>query len=156
MYSKERLQALVREVLVTARSNLLRDGHLQPCGLLYSSDPLTHIFPFNFENFEKKRLLQDTLRKLITEVRAAAAVVILESWIKMARNRPLDLTRPVSEMPGRQEAIVVEAASHLARTMIIQVFVKSQSGLVFEIPFEPDHPLEWNSERLSGIWPDRT
>ncbi|MFC1833554.1 hypothetical protein ACFL2Q_02325 [Thermodesulfobacteriota bacterium] len=156
MCSKDKLQALGREVLVKAKSNLQRDGHLQPCGLLYSPERLTHTFPFSFGSFDEKRLIQETFRKLITEVRAAAAVVVLESWIKTARNGPLDLTRPVSEMPGRQEAIVVEAASPKARTIIIQVFKKSKSGLVFEDPFEPDHPFEWNSEWLSGIWQDRT
>ena len=55
MYDKKKLQEIAREALATAKANLIRDGHVQPCGLVFSSVGLTHIFPFQFRTIEEKR-----------------------------------------------------------------------------------------------------
>ena len=79
-------------------------------------------------------------------------MVVMESWIKMATNGPLDLTTPVSDMPGPREAIVIEAASPQGRVMILQMFCKGSEGYAFDEPVEPQAPIEWASEWLDGVW----
>lgn len=152
MYNQKMLQEIARETLATARANLIRDGHLQPCGLVFSSAGLTHIFPFQFANLAQKREIQQAFRYFLRKIHAKAAVIVMESWIKMATDGPLDLTLPVSEMPGSREAIAIEAASRHGKVMIIQVFSKRPDGYVFEEPVEPQAPIEWHSEWLEGVW----
>ncbi|MFC1835433.1 hypothetical protein ACFL2Q_11975 [Thermodesulfobacteriota bacterium] len=148
---KKKLRKVCTQVLGIARSNLMKDGYLQPCGLIYSGTKLTHVFPFRFGSYEEKKAAQMAFRKALNEFEASAAVVILESWIRMAKDGTLDLTRPVSEMPEK-EVVVVEGSSPKARIMIIQVFERIHERIVFHTPFEPDERMEWSSEWLDGAW----
>ena len=122
MYGIKELQKIARKILITACENLIRDGHLQPISLVFGPEGLTHTIPFEFNSIDEKRAIQQIFRHFLREIHADAAVVVTESWMKMATDGPLDLTRPVFEMPGHQEAIVVEAASAHGSVMIIQVF----------------------------------
>lgn len=152
MYSKKRLRRVCTQVLDIARSNLVKDGYLQPCGLIYSKKGLTHVFPFRFGTYEEKQSTQLGFRKSLKEFNASAAVVILESWFRMAKDGSLDLTRPASEIPEKEEVIVVEGSSPIARIMIIQAFERIRARIVFREPFEPDERMEWSSEWLDGAW----
>jgi hypothetical protein len=125
MYNRKKLQKIARETLATARENLIRDGRLQPCGLVFTSAGMAHVFPVEFRDIQEKRVMQGAFRYLLRQVKAKAAVMVMESWVKMADDDTLlDLSRPVSDMPGRGEAIVIEARSRHGRVMIIQVFRK--------------------------------
>ena len=153
MYDQKMLQKIARETLATARENLIRDGRLQPCGLVFTSAGMTHVFPVEFRDIQEKRVIQGAFRYLLRQVQAEAAVMVMESWVKMAdEDVPLDLSRPVSGMPGRGEAIVIEARSAHGRVMIIQVFRKTRDGYHFDEPIEPQAPFEWTSEWLDGVW----
>lgn len=152
MYTKKKLRRVCTQVLGVARSNLIKDGYLQPCGLIYSEKGLPHVFPFRFGTYEEKQATQLGFRASLKEFKASAAVVILESWFRVARDGTLDLTRPVSEMSEKEEVIVVEGSSPIARVMIIQVFERIHERVVFHEPFEPDERMEWSSEWLDGAW----
>ena len=155
-YSRKRLRSLARDVLKIAQENLRRDGCLQPVGLVYTNSGLSQVFQFRCRDLDEKRSSQAQFRQLLLELNAKAAIVVTESWLKMAPDQPLDLTRSVADMPGRMECIVIEAGSPKARYMLMQVFTKHDAGtLHFEKPMEPDHPITWSSEWLDGIWPER-
>ncbi len=152
-YDRKRLRKLARNVLKVAQANLKRDGFVQPVGLVYTNTGLTEVFQFRYQDLDEKRASQEGFRQLILKMKARAAIIVTESWIKMGPDLPLDLTRSVADMPGRKEAIVIEAASPKANLMIIQVFSKDETGKVhFDTPMEPDHPISWSSEWLSGVW----
>jgi hypothetical protein len=152
-YDRKRLRKLAREVLKIAQNNLRRDGYLQPVGLVYTNAGLNQVFQFRCQDLDEKRASQDEFRRLLLKMKARDAIVVTESWIKTGPDLPLDLTRSVADMPGRKEAIVIEAASPKAKCMIIQAFSKGITGKIsFETPLEPDHPISWSSEWLDGVW----
>jgi hypothetical protein len=152
-YDRKKLRRIARDVLKIAQGNLRRDGYLQPVGLVYTKVGLTEVFRFRCHDLDQKRASQEGFRRLLHQMKARAAIVLTESWIKMGPDLPLDLTRSVADMPGRKEAIVIEAASVKAKCMIIQAFTTDNAGRIsFEAPMEPDHPITWSSEWLDGVW----
>ena len=155
-YHRDELKKVAREALAAARENLRKHGHVQPVGLVFHQDGLTHVFQFTFQSIEEKRASQEAFRQVLRKVRARAAVVVTESWLKMETEMPPDLTRSIADDPTRKEAIVIAAVSRQARSMIIQVFRRDSSGKVrFDSPMEPESPFEWWSEWLDGVWPER-
>jgi hypothetical protein len=152
-YDRKRLRKLALDVLKIAQDNLRRDGYLQPVGFLYTKDGLSRVFQFRCLRLNQKRASQKGFRQLVIQMKARAAIVVTESWLKLGPELPVDLTKSVAEMPGRKEAIVIESASPKARCMIIQVFSKDETGRVhFEDPMKPDHAISWSSEWLDGVW----
>jgi len=153
-YSKQELDKLVQSVLQIAKDNLLKDGFVQPVGLLYGTTGLQNIFPMKFSGVEEKRAVQSWFKTAILETGALAAVVVTESWYRIPTpGEPVDPTRSVREYSDRMEAIVVEAASPLARHIIIQIFTKSTSGRYeFAEPFAPSPEITWFSEWLDDVW----
>jgi hypothetical protein len=152
-YDRKKLRRIARDVLNIAQGNLRRDGYLQPIGLVYTKVGLTEVFQFRCQDLDQKRASQEGFRQLLHQTKARAAFVVTESWIKMGPDLPLDLTRSVADMPGRTEAIVIEAASAKAKLMVVQAFSKDNTGKIsFETPMEPDHPITWSSEWLDGVW----
>ena len=155
-YNRKRLRSLARDMLRIAQENLRRDGDLQPVGLIYTNAGLSQVFPFRCQGLDQKRSSQQEFRKLLLQLKARAAIVVTESWLKVRPELPLDLTRSIADLPDKEEAVVIEAASPKSRYMIMQVFRKDESGkLHFETPMEPDHPITWSSEWLDGIWSER-
>jgi len=152
-YHRDELKKVAREALAVARENLLKYGHVQPVGLVLHQDGLTHLFQLTFQSIEEKRASQEAFRQVLRKVRARAAVVVTESWLKVETGMRPDFTRSVADDPTRKEAIVIEAVSRQARCMIIQVFGKDPSGKVrFDSTMEPENPFEWWSEWLDGVW----
>lgn len=149
---KLQLQRAAEEMLIMAKRILVREGEIQPFGIVHAADGKAHVVPLYFTNYEEKRLEQALFRDFIVEMNASAAILIFETWVKTALNRPPDLSRPVSEMPDKQEAMVVEAWSPRARVIIIQIFEKTGRGYVFEEPVGPDDMgATWVSEWFDGL-----
>ena len=137
--------------LKTAQYNLTKHGYLQPLGLIFTTAGMTNVFEFHFQGTEEKRLSQAAFKKLVADVGALAVVVITESWIKMHPSIPLELDRPVADMPGREESIVIEAVSRKARVILVQVFRKEDSGITFDNPTDIGDRYEWASEWTDGL-----
>ena len=155
-YDRTELQKIARKALLAAHENLQTYGRILPIGMVFDEDGLTRLFPFNCEDLQVKRILQEEFKNLLVKVGAKAAVVVTESWLKEETQMPPNLTRSIADDPARKEAIVIEAASSQARYMIIQIFRKDPSGRVrFDPPIEPYFACEVRSEWLDGVWPDR-
>ena len=153
-YSKQELDRLVQSVLQIAKDNLLKDGYVQPVGLLFGTTGLRTIFPMKFSGLEGKRAIQAEFRALTLKTEALAAVVVNESWFRTPTpEQPLDQARSVAEYADRMECIIVEAVSPQAKALKILIFDKSEDGQFrFGEPFEPEYPMSWKSEWLDGVW----
>jgi hypothetical protein len=151
-YGKKKLQRIIGEILTVAQDNLRKHGYLRPVGLIYTTAGMTHIFEFKFKGVEQKRQSQQAFKKLVADVQALAVIVVTESWIKMPPDVPVDVTRSVADMPGRQEAIVIEGASPKARVVCVQVFRKGESGISFDEPENLGDRFTWTSEWTNGLW----
>ena len=159
-YNTEELRKIARRMLLVAQKNLRKYGYLTPVGLAYRSDGYIDTFTFQWETFEEKRKSQRDFQLELVKREAKAAVVISEIWAKFADDGPIDLndlSRSVRDMPGRKDAILVEAGSPFGRVVIVQTFTKIKPG---RISF--DDPREFTvatggltSEFLDAIWPVR-
>lgn len=150
-YDRKNLLQVARDALAVARQNLQKHGFVEPVGLIFHKGGLSHIYQFKFQNLNEKRVSQEMFRELLIKVRARAAVVVSESWVKTVPHDLSDLTKSIADDPARQEAIIIEAVSDVARIFIMQLFVRNESGTVnFESPFEPDHGFDWISEWLDN------
>ena len=154
-YDLDKLRELARANLAIAQENLKRDGFVQTCGLVWTHLGLSHIVSMRFESLDEKRHNQEAFRVFLRQSNALAAAVIMEAWLKQANSiEPLDFTKSIENMPGRQDAIVLELRSALASFGLVQVFCRNGSALIMEEPIEIDHPTFWTSEWLDGVWAD--
>jgi len=156
LYNKHKLKEIAWTNLRLARKNLQQYGALQCCGLVYNRTGLTHVMAIAFKSIQEKREIQKAFRDFLCKNRARAAAVVIEAWIKQAyEEEELDLAKSVEEMPGHQEAIVIEVRSALACFGILQAFTKHGTVYKFEEPMVVDHPFSWTSEWLDGVWGER-
>jgi hypothetical protein len=157
-YDTEELRTIAQAILAKARKNVKKHGGLQPVGLAYGSDGHIDRFVFQWDSLEKKRRAQRDFQMELLRRDAAAAVIISEAWAKFADNAPIDLSNPnrsVRDMPGRKDAIIVEAGSPLGRIVLVQTFTKTRTGKIsFDAPNEyPIGMIEVTSEFLDALWP---
>ena len=156
-YDMEELRKLARRLLPRAQKNLRKHGFLKPMGLAYRPDGFIDTFTFVWANVDEKRNVQRDFQVELLKLGVVAAVVISETWAKFAEDGPIDLNdqRSVRDMPGKRDAILVEAGSPFGRVVIVQTFAKSKTGKIFF-----DEPREFTtamgdltSEFLDAIWP---
>ncbi|HTY24020.1 MAG TPA: hypothetical protein VMC85_12870 [Desulfomonilaceae bacterium] len=160
LYDTEELRKIARRMRQVAQKNLRKSGYLSPVGLAYRSDGYIDTFTFQWDTLEEKRKSQREFQMELVKRDAKAAVVISETWAKFADDGPIDprdLNRSVRDMPGRKDAILVEAGSPFGRVVIVQTFTKIKPGRILF-----DDPREFTvatggltSEFLDAIWPVR-
>jgi len=152
IYDKDVLRTLTEFTLKVAKENLVRHGNVAPHALVYDGSGTTRILAFEFEGLEEKRALQAAFRRLLTDGKTRAAIVVQESWMMFPLEGPVDLTRSLADQPGRKEAIVVEARSSLAHICFIQRFIKGPEGVTFGRRMDLAPPFTISSEWFGTIW----
>jgi hypothetical protein len=153
----EGLRRLALRMLPRARKNLKKYGSLQPVGLAYRPDGHVETFLFHWQTLEEKRNLQREFQMKLLSMGAVAAVIISETWAKFADDGPIDVNDPrsVRDMPGRKDAILVEAGSAHGRIVIVQTFTKIRPRkFTFDSSREFTTALgDFSSEFMDMIWP---
>ncbi len=157
-YDIEELRKLALKMLPRAQKNLNKHGSLTPVGLAYDPKGFVHTFTLLWADVAEKRKAQRDFQLELLKLGAIAAVIISETWAKFADDIPLDLSdqsRSVRDMPGRRDAILVEAGSPLGRVVIVQTFTKIKAGkFSFDVPREfSTEMVELTSEFLDALWP---
>ncbi|MEW6136907.1 MAG: hypothetical protein AB1733_01655 [Thermodesulfobacteriota bacterium] len=156
-YDMDELRKLARKMLPRAQKNLRKHGFLKPVGLAYRPDGFIDTFAFAWSNLDEKREVQRDFQLELLRLDAVAAVIISETWAKFAEDGPIDLDdqRSVRDMPGRKDALLIEAGSPFGRVVVVQTFTKIKPGkIVFDVPreFTPEMG-DLTSEFLEAIWP---
>jgi hypothetical protein len=157
-YDIEDLRKLALRMLPRAQKNLKMHGSLTPVGLAYDPKGFVHTFTLLWADLAEKRKAQKDFQIELLKLGAVAAVIISETWAKFADDGPLDLSdqsRSVRDMPGRRDAILVEAGSPLGRVVVVQSFTKIKAG---KFSFDPPREFttamgELTSEFLDSVWP---
>lgn len=156
-YDTEELRKLAWGMLPRAQRNLRKYGSLVPVALACRPDGYIDTFMFQWKTLEEKRQQQLYFQIELLKREAVAAVVILETWIKYLDDDVIDLSDPnlpVRDMPGRKDAVLVEAGSSFGRVLIVHAFKKLKSGrFAFDDPKEfSAGAAEMTSEFLDSIW----
>lgn len=157
-YGMDELRKLARKILPRAQKNLRKHGILKPIGLAYRPDGFIDTFAFAWSNLDEKRKVQRDFQVELLRLDAVAAVIISETWARFAEDGPIDLKndqRSVRDMPGRKDALLVEAGSPFGRVVIVQTFTKiKRDKIAFEVPREFTPAMgDLKSEFLDAVWP---
>lgn len=156
-YDTEELRRLALGLLPRARKNLKKHGSLQPVGLAYRPDGHIETLIFHWQTLEEKRNLQREFQIKLLSMGAVAAVIISETWAKFADDGPVDVTdlRSVRDMPGRKDAILIEAGSAHGRIVLVQTLAKVRPRkFIFGKPREFTNAMgDFSSEFMDMIWP---
>jgi len=147
------LRSLMNTILGIAQDNLLRDGFLQPCGLIFTATGLSKIVEFHFKGIKQKRRAQADFKREVIRHGGIAVVIVMEAWFAFAPDLPTDLTISLEHYPKRREAIFIEAVClNGPRLALIQPFRKYGSKIVLEEPIRPGPEFTWDSEWTGSIW----
>jgi len=156
-YDTEALRKIALAMLPRAQKNLKRHGSLTPVGLAYRLDGRVDTFTFHWESLQEKRELQLQFQMKLLSMGAVAAMIISETWARFADDGPIDINdeRSVRDIPGRKDAILIEAGSAHGRIVMVQTFTKIRPR-----KFKFDEAREFttamgnfSSEFMDLIWP---
>ena len=62
VYDGDQLKTVAKTVMRIAKDNLLKDGSLQPCGLIFTTSGLAKTVEFKFKGLKDKRRVQANFR----------------------------------------------------------------------------------------------
>ncbi len=89
-----------------------KGGQVPPAMFAESPHGPLHFVPHTLKDERAKNNFANIARLICVAYAATAAVLVLESWIKMAKpGETLDATTPPSESPDRQEVVVLVGES---------------------------------------------
>lgn len=153
IYDAEQLRAVADTAMHIAQDNLLKDGFLKPCGLIFTEKGLAKVVEFRFKDVGQKRRGQAAFKREVINEGGIAVLIVLESWFVFKPDLPVDITKSLEHHPGRQEAIVIEGvAASGSRLIMVQPFRKHGSVIELDEPIIPDSHYHWESEWTSGLW----
>ncbi len=156
LYDLEHLKQLAQRNMAIAEENLRKDGFVQACGLIWTYEGLSKIIPMRFESLDEKRRTQEAFRSLLRQSDALAAAVIMEAWIKkFGPTEAADFRGSVENIPGRQDAIVIELRSSVASYILVQAFYRKGLVLTMKEATEMSVSHYWESEWFADIWMER-
>ena len=114
---------------------------------------LRYLMPLGFQNGKEKRQVQANLERMFRRIDAKSVVMLSEAWISdtlQTKVTPV-YKGSIKDIPGREEAVLVNALSASTQFRINQVFTKNVSEVTFQYPIETDRPggrYYW----LDGVW----
>ncbi|MGB6065720.1 MAG: hypothetical protein WBG50_13005 [Desulfomonilaceae bacterium] len=153
VYDSDQLKAVAMTVMSIAKENLQKDGHLDACGLIFTTSGLAKTIEFKFKGIKQKRKIQANFKFEVMKQGGVAVIVVMETWFASRPDMPSDLTASLAEYPRRKEAIVIEGSSLTGTSVLmIQPFHREGSTIVFDELVIPDGTLSWESEWTSGLW----
>ena len=126
------LEVLMNQAQGYADFSLRRVGHVPPTMLAETPKGMIHFMPPNLADGHAKDNFANTARLICIAHEVSAVVLILESWMKMAKaDEALDPTELPSEALDRQEVVVLlgEAAGQQQHRFL--PIVRSDNGDFF-------------------------
>lgn len=128
---RDALEAVARDMMNTARSNLNNDGYVDFAAILHKKDgKIIPVAVKGMDNPDKKEHLGRTLRGLARECNFI--VVINEAWLRLDVPEE-EVGMPIRNHPERIEAICVSAQSPIGEVMLVHQFERDTHGK----PLEP-------------------
>ncbi len=153
IYDADQLRTVTCTALTIAQDDLLKDGFLRPCGLIFTEKGLAKVVEFRFKDLRQKRRALAAFKREVLKQGGRAVIVVAETWFVLNPDLPVDLTKSLEHHPGRQEAIVIEGSSASGiRIIIVQPFRKHDSIIEFDEPIILDSHFHWKSEWTAGLW----
>lgn len=131
-------------------------GRVPPTMLAISTEGLLHFIPESLADDRAKNDFANIGRLICAAYGATHMVMILESWVTMAKpGQPLDADTPPSEAPDREEFVVVMGESFGRQTQRFLPIVRTDAGGFFG--FGDCGPLNFDGMegRFAGMLPPK-
>lgn len=156
MKSKEpnNLETLVAYAEGYAEFAMKNIGRVPPTMLALTTDGLLHFLPENLADERAKNDFANTSRLICAGYGAVSAVMIMESWVTMAKpGQPLDMETPPSEAFDREEFVVVMGETTGRQVQRFLPIVRTDAGGFFGFGESNLPQFDGLEGRFAGILP---
>ena len=137
-----------------AEFSMRKLGRVPPSLLAISPNGSLHFIPASLKDVRAKDSFANTARLICLGYEVTAAVLVLESWMKMARpGETLDMTEPPSEAFDRREVVVLtgETAQH-CKQMLLPI-IRTDAGGFFGFVEHDGPKLDNLTGRFAQVLP---
>ena len=152
-YDKAELRKIAIIMLEKCQDDLKENGSLLCDAVALDGNGSGYLIPLRFYTVEEKYEVQAGLKEILRAIDARAVVMMCEVWISdtVPTEGTPGYTGSIKDIPGRREAILVNALSASTQFRINQVFTKNGSEVTFQDPIETDLP-GGRDDWLDGVW----
>lgn len=129
-------------------------GRVPPTMLAVSPEGLLHFMPESLADERAKTDFANIGRLICAAYGATHMVMILESWVTMAKpGQPLDMTTPPSESFDREEFVVVMGEAYERKTTRFLPILRTDTGGFFGFGEFDASKFEGFQGRFAGMLP---
>jgi len=153
-YDKAELRKIAMEILEKGQDDLRENGSIRSGAIALDRNGVRILMPLGFKTEKQKRQVQANLKELLRTIDARAVVMMSEMWVSLTPREGFPRGTRIEDIPGRREALFVNARSASARFQIVQVFTKKGSEVTFQDPVETDRPA-FRDDWLDGVWDNK-
>ena len=147
----DQLSETVKLCLSGAKTNLERDGHLVPAGIIFYGENKYDLVALHYYDGESnKQNVANQFIALARKLQATAVVTIFDAWAAMVKEIPKD--KRVRDLPEARDVIVVSGHMPDYQTMACSYYVKTDKGFVFDDDNELANASPGQSRFTDGIW----
>jgi hypothetical protein len=131
-------------------------GRVPPTMLAISTEGLLHFIPESLEDERAKNDFANIGRLICAAYGATSMVMILESWVTMAKpGKELDMDTPPSEAFDREEVVVVMGETLGRKTQRFLPIVRTDAGGFFGFGEFDAMKLDGIEGRFAGMLPPK-
>jgi len=131
-------------------------GRVPPTMMILTPEGLLHFLPESMADERAKNNFANTGRLICAAYGATSAVMILESWVTMAKpGEPLDIATPPSEAFDRQEFVVVMGESAGRKTQRFLPILRTDAGGFFGFGEFDASKFDGIEGRFAGMLPPK-
>jgi hypothetical protein len=150
------LDSLVAYAAGYAEFSMKNTGRVAPTLMVLTPDGLLLYLPESMGDERAKDNFANTGRLICAAYDATSAVMILESWVKMAKpGEPLDMTTPPSESLDRQEFVVVMGETEGRQAQRFLPILRTDAGGFFGFGEFDAAKFDGLSGRFAGMLPPK-
>ena len=150
------LESLIAYAEGYAEFSMKNTGRVAPTLMVLTPEGLLHYLPESMGDDRAKDSFANTGRLICAAYGATSAVMILESWVKMAKpGEALDMTTPPSESLDRQEFVVVMGETDGRQTQRFLPILRTDAGGFFGFGEFDASKFDNFSGRFAGMLPPK-
>ena len=133
--------------IVSIVENSLKDGVILPSVVFLLCDPAPIIIPAMYTDDREKKTFHKYVGKLAEAKGALGVVFVSDAWIKSFEKdkETVDLTTPVRDQAGREEAVIVTLISPMKRHLTTFTYKKDGDKV---ISYQKDKEFDGGSGTL--------
>ena len=144
---EQSLEALMNEANLFVKHSMHQEGRVQPMLFIHGESGIARFRPKDFKNDRSKDEFASLAKLACIAAGADATVFVSEAWMKTPKQgEKLDLSRPPSSFPDRQEVAIMMGQTRTACQQRLLPMIRSKDGKF--LGFGNEHRM--NPDRMEG------